>query len=732
MANYFEQVLLNAKKQGKLKSAKASLAPSHGEPPQGQLDGLIARFNQRRLKEVVQQATAMAAEFPSAAILYNILGAAHLGMRNLDEAIASFKKAVQVRPDFAEAHNNLGIALRDQNRLDEAVGSFGKALQIKPDFAEAHNNLGIALKDQNRLDEAIASFSKALRTRPGYAEAHSNLGVALQGQGHLDEAIASFNRAVQIKPYYAEAHNNLGIALKDQNRLEEAIASFGKALRIKPDYLEALNSLGLLLHDQGRFDEAIGSFSRALQIKPDDAEAHGNLGTALQAHGRMDEAIASFDRALQIKPDFAEVHYNLAVALMDLDRIEEAIASLDKALQFKPEFAMAHNNLCGLHEKRNNIEELERALEKAIVKCGDDSNILFRRAQLASRKKQLELAVSYLNKIQTDALQPSLRAAYISLLGKTCDKLGRFEEAFFAFGKQNELTKASAEAKKFSADGYLGSIQMRKNAWTTDVRPNWAKPLTGEGPISPTFLVGFPRSGTTLLDTILRSHPEISVVEEKLMVTAMSTAFAQEQTIENLNALPAAGVRSLRDAYFEELRLHLGPDDEGKLIVDKLPLNTAHVGLIHRVFPDAKFILALRHPCDCVLSCFMQAFKLNEAMMNFLSLEQSARLYAVVMELLSAYRQKLDLDVHAVKYEDLVQDLEGTCKPLIRYLGLEWNDNLHNYQKTALERGVIHTPSYNQVIQPLYKQASGRWTNYRKQMEPVLPVLQPWIEAFGY
>ncbi len=291
---------------------------------------------------------------------------------------------------------------------------------------------------------------------------------------------------------------------------------------------------------------------------------------------------------------------------------------------------------------------------------------------------------------------------------------------------------ASAEAKKFSTDGYLNTVQMRKNAWAADVRPNWARQAGEAGQISPIFLIGFPRSGTTLLDSILRSHPEIAVAEEKPMVGAMSKVFKQGHTIENFNGLSEADVLGLRNAYFEELKIHLGQDDDGKLIVDKFPLNIAHVGLIHRVFPDAKFILALRHPCDCVLSCFMQTFKLNEAMMNFLSLDQSAKLYAEVMELWSAYRQKLDLDVHVLKYEDLVQDLEGTCKPLIRFLGLEWDDNLHNYQKTALERGNINTPSYSQIVQPLYKQASGRWANYRKQMEPVLPVLQPWIDAFGY
>ena len=641
MANYFEQVLLNAKKQGKLKSSKASPAPSHGEPPQGQLDSLIALLNQRRLKEVVQQATAMAAEFPNAAIVYNILGAACMGLRNLDGAIASFSKAVQIRSGFAPAHNNLGVALKDQGRLPEAIASFSKAVQLKPDFAEAYNNLGIALKNQGRFEEAVASFGKALQLKPGYAEAHSSLGTALQGQNRLDEAIASYDKALQIKPDLAEAHNNRGAALNDQGRFEEAIASFGNALRVKADYLDAYNNLGLAMQGQGRMQEAIASFSKALQIKPDYAEAHNNFGVSLHSLGLLDEAIASFGKALTIKPNYPE----------------------------------AHSNLCGLYEKQNNIEELDRALGEATRLCGEDHlEILFRLAQLASRKNQHEAAASYLNRIQVEKIPPSLKASYFNLLGKSCDRLGRSEEAFSAFVKQNELTLASAEAKNFSTDGYLTSIQMRGDDWATDAKPNWARPAAVADQMPPTFLVGFPRSGTTLLDTILRSHPEISVVEEKPMAGAMSKAFRHGHTIENFNRLSEADVLDLRAAYFKELKLHLDQDGGGKLVVDKLPLNIVQVGLIHRVFPDAKFILSLRHPCDCVLSCFMQTFKLNEAMMSFLSLERSAELYAAIMELWSAYRAKLNLDVHVLKYEDLVHDLEGTCKPLIGFLGLEWDD----------------------------------------------------------
>lgn len=580
---------------------QAPPALSLAELPHGQFNALIALYKQGRLGEVVRQATAMTVEFPNAAILHNTLGAAHARLHNLDEAIASFGKAAELKSNYVEAHNNLGLALQSRGRFDEAVASFTRALQIKPDFAEAHNNLGAALKYQGRLHEAIASLGRAL----------------------------------QINPDHAEAHNNLGVALQDEGRLEEAVASFSKALQIKPDFVEA------------------------------------------------------------------------------------------------------HSNLCGLYEKLNNLVELDKALEKAALNCGKDNpNILFRFAQLASRKNQFEDAVGHLQKVEVERIQPSQREAYFSLLGKACDKLDRFDEAFSAFLKQNELASVSVEAKKVNADSYLNSVLTQNAAWTTGVKPTWTNPLDDVNRKSPIFLIGFPRSGTTLLDTILRSHPEIGVAEEKPMVGVllgvMSRAFAQTPTIQNLSTLSKADVLSLRDIYFKELAKHFDGVDDGKFVVDKFPLNIIHADIIHRVFPEAKFIFALRHPCDCVLSCFMQTFKLNDAMANFLSLGQSARLYAAVMELWSTYRQKLGLDVHVLKYEDLVQDFEGTCKSLISFLGLEWNDNLHNYQETALGRSNIKTPSYNQVTQPLYKQASRRWTNYQEQMQPVLPVLHPWIEAFGY
>ena len=451
---------------------------------------------------------------------------------------------------------------------------------------------------------------------------------------------------------------------------------------------------------------------------------------------RIEEAIAAFSHALQIRSDDADVHNNLGKALQIQDRLDEAAASFSQAVQINPRFVEAHSNLCGLYERQNRLADLEIALDRATVKCGaDEPNILYRLAQLASRRNQFEQAFGYLEKVQVERIQASQRTAFLNLRGRVCDKLGRYDEAFSAFAKQNKLAGNSAKASRVSADRALNYVLARKAAWIGSPAPSWPD-LTRPNAKSPAFLVGFPRSGTTLLDTILRGHSQVSVVEEKPMVRAVTTSIfkivGQIPWTQALNALSEADIFSLQDVYFNELKKHVNHDDEGKLVVDKFPLNIVDVDVISRIFPGAKIILALRHPCDCVLSCFMQTFKLNDAMANFLSLERAAGLYVAVMDLWFAYRQKLDLNVHSLKYEDLVQDPEGTCRSLFGFLGLEWDEKVLNYQEVALGRGKIKTPSYSQVVQPIYGNARGRWMNYQEHMQPVLSQLHPSVEALGY
>ena len=235
-------------------------------------------------------------------------------------------KAIAQNDQDPAFHGNLGGALRAQGKLDEAIASYRRALALKPDHADGHYALGNALQDHGRLDEAITSYQQALALAPGFAEAHGNLGNAFRRQGKLEEAIASYRHVLALRPNFAEMHGNLGHALQDQGKLDEAVASFRQALALKPGFAGLHSDLGVALRDQGKLDEAVAAYQRALALDPGFAEVHYNLGNAFQDQGMLAEAVASFERALALKPRYAEAYNNL---LMTMNyRADVSIANL--------------------------------------------------------------------------------------------------------------------------------------------------------------------------------------------------------------------------------------------------------------------------------------------------------------------------------------------------------------------------------------------------------------------
>ena len=260
------------------------------------------------------------------------LGVASVHRGQINEGIAHYQRALEIKPDCTEACNNLGVALGGCGRIDEAIARYRQALQIKPEYAEAHNNLGTTLARRGQIGQAIAHFKRAVEIKPSYAEAHLNLGSALTACGQMGEAIAHFQWALAIKPDYAEAHNSLGAALAAGGRTDEAIAHLRTALRIRPKYAEAQYVLGTISAGQGRTNEAIAHYQEALKIKPEYADAQVNLGTALATCGRIDEAVEHYQKALEIRPDYAEAHINLGTALLNQGRRDEALEHYRRAL----------------------------------------------------------------------------------------------------------------------------------------------------------------------------------------------------------------------------------------------------------------------------------------------------------------------------------------------------------------------------------------------------------------
>ncbi len=653
---------------------------------------------------------------------------------NNNRAVELISKALAIEPGLAEAQDNLGVVFQALGKHEEAVNCFQRALKIKPNDPLSHNNLAVVFTKIGRFDDAVASCRRALKIKPDYAQAHNNLGNALKELGKPDEAITSYNNALAAKPDFAGAHNNLGSAFFALGRLDDAVACCHKALAIMPDYAEAHHNLGWALQEQGKLEEAVASYRQALAVKPDFAQAQNNLGSTLEQLGRIEEAVASHRQALKIKPDFAEAHNNMGNALEKLGKYDEALASYRKALAIDPGLVAAHINLIVGLEHANRTEALREAVNHAKRTYPGHPLLALGEAFLLKRDGDVAAARTLLEEATEAQDEARLIAEQAHLLGDLCDTLEDTEAAFSYFAKNNQLRRDSPGAKRINRDRFPARIDDSASRFTADWVAAWRPLESIHDRPDPVFLVGFPRSGTTLVDTILRSHAAITVVEEMPTVGLMRHALTglSGGGLDGLADLEPERLAKLRQIYFAELDKHLKPENPSGTVVDKLPLNIVEAGLIHRIFPNARFLMALRHPCDCVLSCFMQDFVLNDAMVHFLDLQDAARLYDKVMSLWQQYQKVLPLAVHTVRYESLIEAFEETLTPVFDFLGVDWDEGVRDYAETGRRRGRINTPSYDQVTQPLYTQSRGRWERYREQMQPVLPLLLPWAKRFGY
>jgi Flp pilus assembly protein TadD/predicted O-methyltransferase YrrM len=518
-------------------------------------------------------------------------------------------------------------------------------------------------------------------------------------------------------------------------RLEPAMRALESVLDQVPDQLDALINLGELKRRAGDIDAAVRLLERAVALAPENLAALTNQGAALQQAGRLDAAAAAYRRVLELNPRQAEALNNLAVLTRRRGDWEAAVTLFEQALALQPDNLMVRGNLCYLLERTNRLARLRDCLPAAREAAAHEPSLALAWAKLLRRDGETDAACAMLlQAAPICAADPALDAERLALLGEARHGLGDRAAAFASFAASNALARQVFLAEGVRLDSYAALVERLIHQPAAD----WGggeTPAAIPGRNDPVFLVGFPRSGTTLLDSILRGHPSVAVVEERPMV---------DRVCDRLQRLPGgypgalanlddAGLEALRARYAEELGQHLDETARSRpVVIDKLPLNLIHAGLIQRLFPRARFILALRHPGDCVLSCFMHNFAPNAAMANFLTLEDSARFYDQVMRLWERYRTLWPLNVHPIRYEDLVADFAGTLRPLLDFLELPWDESVRRHADTARERGLIDTPSYHQVVRPIYRTAAGRWEQYREQLAPVLPVLQPWAERWGY
>ena len=524
--------------------------------------------------------------------------------------------------------------------------------------------------------------------------------MAAAARGDMETAVTLARSITKIVPNEPNAQQIIGLAFAKQGRVEDAIDAFRRAESAAPNHPPILNTLGALLKEQGDYGGAEPYLMRATRLAPDLAPAHCNLAELFNLKGESGKARTAYDAALKADPRNAESWGSYALFLEERHDIENARVSAERALSLNPRQASAH-----------------MALAEIDARAGDHSAAAARIAEL--------LAVSAQSLVN--------RAKMNGILARSLEKLGRYGEAFASSKAANDDMRARFRARMEGAASPRSPESVRRMIAFFE-RPKiggWTSFENPDGP-APVFFLGFPRSGTTLLDQILSSCVGVQVLEEKATLADAGTDFIMSDGgLERLPRLSIDEVNYYRARYWERVESEVGALPAGSIFIDKLPLHTVMLGLIWRIFPDAKIIFSIRDPRDVVLSCFQQTFGMNVAMYQFLELQTAAAYYDMVMRLAETCREKFPYHLHEVRYEKIVSDFRGEIEPVLEFLGLPWSENAERFAETARNRH-ISTPSAKQVIQGIYSTSSGRWRNYATELAPVLPILAPWVRRLGY
>jgi tetratricopeptide (TPR) repeat protein len=633
------------------------------------------------------------------------------------EGIELVRKAVAANGTVAIFHSNLCEMLRLAKRLEEAIAAGEQAIALAPDLAQAHNNLGIAYFERQEYETAEACYRRATAIAPDLARVHSNLGNALQAEGDLAAAVEAHRRAIALEPDYADGHNNLGTALRNMRRHAEAEAHYRQALALRPQHPAILNNLALSLISQQHLEEPLALLSRSAKLDPGNAQTFVLLASLLSKRKQHDQAKAACERALTLRPDHAEAFNVLGCIAFEQGRAEEAVLHHRKALELEPRLAHAHNNLGNVLKEMGRLDDARAAYRAALA---SDPQMASAHLSLADLRK-LEVddpALADMERLAEtmDALDVQEQMQLHFALGKAYADLERHERSLHHLHQGNSIKRRQID---YDEKAMLKLFDRIRGVFTSDLLRG--KQGAGDPSTIPVLIVGMPRSGTTLIEQILASHPRVFGAGELYDLREVIAAHC------DLAAVPAPYPECVPDMS-EEVLQRIGADyaarlrrrgPEAERVTDKMPGNFFHLGLVHLALPNARIIHVRRDPVDTCLSCYGRLFG-DEQQFSY-ELGELGRYYRCYEALMAHWRAVLPPGAMIeVRYEDVVADLEQQARHIVAHCGLEWHDDCLTFYAT---KRLVRTSSASQVRQPIYRSAVGRWRPYRQWLGPLLDEL---------
>ena len=663
--------------------------------------------------------------------ILNNLGTIYSQIKQIDKAILLFEESIKKFPDCIEAYPNLANVLMAKGRSNTAKNILNEAIELNPKYLRSYSIMAGILVGEGNLQKAEFFLKKSLEINPKDINALVNLACVLKDSGNPKQAEKFLKDALKINPSFDFALTNLGAVLNELEKFDEGEQYLRKALSINSSSPMALNNLGNILSNKKNNKEAELCYRKAIEIKSDFSIAYNNLGSLLSKQGNLIEAEKFTQKAINFNPKFELAYVNLGSIKIDLDKLKEAEELFLSAIEINEKYNYAYSNLFRLYETTNKISKLKNKIESLNQNENIINEILMFKARISFREKDFITAKKYIDQVSNEWIKNtdhSTNLLYWSFRAFIEEKVKNYDEAFKCFEKSQLNLKYENTNPKIFLD-YITTYRKNIDKDAFLAKTKGTKIIKD----SPVFLIGFPRSGTTLLDTILRSHPEIDVLEEKPLINSVEQIIKSKFkcSLDKLHKLTSKDLDYLRNHYLEILRNNCD-NKNAKILIDKFPFQTVCLPLINLLFPNSKIIFTHRNPYDTVLSCFQQSFEPNNAMANFRSIESASRIYDLTMSIWLDYKEKLKINHINSKYEDLIEDFDKHILKILNFLDVSWDENIKNYRNTAHDRGKINTPSSSQVVQPLYKSSIDKWKNYEKYFKNSNRYLHKWISYFKY
>ena len=648
----------------------------------------------------------------------NVLGVILHRAGRLEEAMKSIREGIRLNPDVPNYYCNLGEMERQAKNLDAATIALERAIALDPNSVQAWNNLGIVYFDKRQFRKAVEAYEKSIALNPSYAEAYNNLGNAIRMVEGPQAALVEYERAIEQRENYAEAYNNMGTALRDMQRFDEAELAFLRALAFRPSYIEATNNLANLMIFQKRYDEALRLLGDLLKLYPKDPQTLVNVARTQLLRGSHLQAEGAVKAVLAENPDSVDALNLYGQICHELDRYDDALVSLERALALDPGNLEALNHYGVVLKSVGRLDDARKAFIRALEveprALGAYSNIVD--LEKFTPDNPLFIAMRQIIERAKDPEHERFTAMHFAL-GKAYEDMGEYETSLRHYGigarqKRSTLNYDEAEVFKFFDD-----IRV---TFDEDYFRN--KPFEGRPTKLPIFIIGMPRSGSTLTEQIISSHPKVFGAGEIKTLSAsigmLRVKFPSLARFPQLaRTMRPTQFGALADSYLKAIGSY---SETATRVTDKLLTNYYFAGLINTLFPNAKIIHTMRNPVDSCLSSYTKLFQ--DDMPHSYDFRELGRYYGKYWELMAHWRKILPAGAMLeVKYEDLVANPEAKAREVVAFCGLEWDDRCLKFHESDRP---VKTASVSQVRQPLYTSSVERWRRYGDGLLPLVEALE--------